>query len=137
EVKIVDSSDRSDEDIARAALMALNWTYQTPEGIKVIVKNGWITLSGDAQWEFERAAAKQSVSTLIGVKGVTNEITLKLKVMQFDVKRRVKDALKRSAENEGQNITVKVSDNRVTLSGTVHSLTGVEDARVAAWNGPG
>ncbi|MCX6123681.1 MAG: BON domain-containing protein, partial [Proteobacteria bacterium] len=85
----------------------------------------------------ERAAAKRSVSTLMGVKGVTNDITLKSKVLQFDVKKRIEDALKRSAENEGQNITVKVSDNRVTLSGTVHSLTEVEDARVAAWNGPG
>ena len=137
EVSILTASGRSDGDIAIAALNALEWNYQVPAKINVIVEKGWLTLRGEVEWDYQRTAARDAVASLVGVNGVTNEISIKSKVQQIDVKTRIEEALKRSAESEGRNITVSVQGNRVTLSGDVHSLTEIEDARVAAWSAPG
>jgi osmotically-inducible protein OsmY len=73
----------------------------------------------------------------MGVRGVTSEITLKSKVQPADIKTRIEDALKRSAENEGRNINVAVDGDCVTLSGNVHSVSEIEDSKFAAWGAPG
>jgi osmotically-inducible protein OsmY len=137
EVKLLGSNEKSDQDIAEAALNALKWNYQVPEGVKVSVTKGWVTLKGEAEWDFERNAARNVVSPLMGVCGVSNEITIKTKVQPLDIKSRIEDALKRSAESEGRKIEVTVDGSRVTLSGNVHSFSEVEDARMAAWYAPG
>lgn len=137
EVNLLGSYERSDADIARAALNALDWNYAVPEGVKVTVENGWLTLKGQADWDFERRAATRAVSALMGVRGVTNEMSLKTKLQPADVKKRIEDALKRSAESEGRKITVAVNGDKVTLSGEVHSLSEIEDARFAAWGTAG
>lgn len=136
-VDLLGSYERSDEDIARAALSALEWNYQVPDGIKLVVEDGWVTLSGEAEWDYQRNAAKDAVSPLMGVCGVSNKISLKSKVQASDVKTSIRDALKRSAESEGRHITIAVDGTRVTLSGTVQSAAEVEDAVLAAWNAPG
>ena len=136
-VELAGPFQRSDKDIAETALTALNWNYSVPEGVDVVVEKGWITLKGEAEWDYERNAAKNSVSQLLGVRGVTNNITIKAKVQASDVKTRIEDALKRSAESEGRKITVAVNGDRVTLSGSVESFSEIEDARCAAWNAPG
>jgi osmotically-inducible protein OsmY len=137
EVKMLQTDERSDQDIAEAALSAIRWNYQVPDGIKVTVTKGWVTLKGEVEWDYERSAAGDVIRPLMGVCGVTNEITIKSKVQPSDIKSRIEDALKRSAESEGRKISVSVDGSRVTLSGNVHSFSESEDARLAAWYAPG
>ena len=137
EVDMMGSYLRSDSDIAEAAVNALAWSYSAPKTLKVTVEKGWITLKGETEWEFERNAAKNAVKSLMGVRGVSNDITLKSRVQPSDVKSHIEEALKRSAEAEGRNITVEVKGNHVTLTGNVHSFSEMTDAGLAAWNAPG
>ena len=137
EVELFPEYQRSDSEIAKAALDALGWNYSAPEGVKVTVDKGWLTLQGEAEWDYERNAAKDAVANLMGVRGVSNNITIKSRVQASDVKTKIEDALKRSAETEGRNINVTVSGSRVSLSGKVQSFSDMEDARMAAWSAPG
>lgn len=137
ELEVKGVFDKTDEEIARAALNALQWNYSVPNDIKVAVDKGWVTLNGEAEWDFQRNAAKNSVSELLGVCGVTNMIAIKSKVQPSDIKTRIEEALKRSAESEGKKIGVSVSGDKVTLTGKVHSISEKDDARMAAWMAPG
>jgi osmotically-inducible protein OsmY len=137
EIDMLDTYERSDEDIAQAARNSLHWNYQVPSEVTLTVDDGWITLRGTVVWEYERKAAFNAVCSLMGVCGVTNEITLSSSVQPSDVKNRIEEALKRSAETESNNINVSVSGSRVTLSGNVNSYSEIEDATQAAWNAPG
>ena len=138
EVNLLGSYERvMMKDIARTTLTALEWHYAVPEGVKVTVDKGWVTLRGEAEWDYERNAARDAVSSLMGVRGVSNEMTIRSRVQPSDVKERIEEALRRSAESEGRKISVAVEGNRVTLSGHVHSISEIEDARLAAWSAPG
>ena len=137
EVNFMGSTDHSDEEIAQAALNAFKWNYSVPNSVKIAVEKGWVTLSGEVDWDYERNAARNTASELLGVCGVTNSITIKAKAQPSDIKARIESALKRSAESEGRKIDVSVSGDRVTLTGNVHSFSEIEDARLAAFNAPG
>lgn len=137
EVDLLGSYARSDSDIAKAAIDAIDWNYSIPEGVTVTVEKGWVTLKGAADWDYERTAATNAIKSLMGVCGVSNDMTLTTKIQPTDVKKRIEDALKRSAESEGKDISVSVNGNKVTLTGNVHSLSEMEDARFAAWGAPG
>lgn len=140
EIKVMffdSSSQRSDQDIAEAALNVLKWNYDVPLDIKVSVSNGSITLKGNAEWAFERDAAANAVRSLMGVSDVFNEIVIKSKLQPTDIKTRIEAAFKRSAESEGNSISVSVDGDRVTLTGTVHSLSEKDDAGFAAYCAPG
>jgi osmotically-inducible protein OsmY len=137
ELEVKGIFDKSDEEIARAALNAFQWNYSVPSDIKVAVEKGWITLSGQVEWDYQRNAAQDAVSELLGVTGVTNSITMKNKAQPSDIKNRIEEALKRSAESEGKKISVSVSGDKVTLTGNVHSISEKDDARLAAWMAPG
>jgi osmotically-inducible protein OsmY len=137
DVDLLGSYARSDSDIAKAAIDALDWNYSVPDGVRVNVEKGWVTLKGDAEWDYERTAATNAVKPLMGVCGVSNDMVLTTKIQPSDVKKRIEEALKRSAESEGREISVAVSGDKVTLSGNVHSLSEIEDARYAAWGAPG
>lgn len=137
EVNLMGSYERSDEQIAEAALMALNWSYSAPKEIKITVEKGWITLEGETEWDYQRNAAKEAITQLMGVCGVTNNITIKSKVQPTDIKNRIEEALKRSAESESRAISVLVNGDKVTLTGKMHSLSEIDDARSAAWMAPG
>lgn len=128
---------KTDEEIASAALDALKWNYSVPDDVKVSVDKGWVTLDGEAEWDYQRNSAENAVSELLGVVGVTNSIALKSKTQPSDIKSRIQEALKRSAEAEGRQISVTVKGDKVTLTGHVHSFSEFEDARLAAWNAPG
>ncbi|MBC7658537.1 MAG: BON domain-containing protein [Chitinophagaceae bacterium] len=128
---------KTDEEIATAAKTALEWNFSVPEDVKVSVERGWITLRGQVEWNFERVAAKNAVSSLLGVIGVSNDMTVKSKVQPVDVKAKIESAFKRLADSEAKNIGVSVSGDEVTLSGNVHSMQEKEDARTAAWSAPG
>ena len=137
EVKLLGEYEKSDEDIASAAISALDWAYSVPKGVKVIVDHGLITLSGEVDWDYQRSAAKNAVSSLMGVTGVCNMVSLKTSEKPADVKKLIETALKRSADDEAKKIDVSVVGDHVTLSGTIRSYTEGEDARFAAWNAPG
>lgn len=136
-VEIAGPHEKSDQDIAEAALNALKWNYSVPDNIQVSVDKAWITLKGEVEWGFERNAAQNAVSRLLGVKGVLNTITIKAVVDVYNVQDKIESALKRSAGIEGRKIDVLVSNNHVTLSGHVHSASEKADAELAAWNAPG
>lgn len=122
EIRLPVSSERTDEDIARAAVNALQWSVLVPpERIKVKVSKGWVTLEGGVDWQFQKAAAERAVRDLIGVKGVSNLIEVKPKVSASEIKSQVEAALKRSAEFDANRITVETDGDKVILRGTVRS----------------
>jgi osmotically-inducible protein OsmY len=138
EVKIPGSSERSDADIAAAALSALKWDTTVPEDrVKVTVRSGWITLEGKVDWGYQKDSAERVVRNLTGVTGLTSQITVKSRVKPGDVKNKIEAAFKRSAELDARRVGVEARDGKVILHGNVHSWTEKEQAEQAAWAAPG
>lgn len=138
EVRVVPSMKRNDTEIARAAVDALTWDVEVPhEQIKLKVEDGWITLEGSVDWAYQRTAAARAVSHLIGVRGVTNLVSLVRKLETKEIQRRIADAFKRNAELEAQKIRVETQDGRVSLFGQVHSWQQHDEATHVAWSAPG
>jgi osmotically-inducible protein OsmY len=130
-------SERTDPDIAAAALRALEWDAGISEKIDVTVSKGWVTLRGEVEWQFEKEDAERVVRRLAGVKGVTNLITVKPKVSSSDLKKKIEQALVRSAELDANRITVEVQGSKAILKGTVRSWAEREEAERSAWAAPG
>ena len=138
DVKLAGSNKRTDADIAISAKNALQGRSSLPkDSIKVMVEGGWITLSGNVDWEYQRQAAAGAVRYLTGVTGVSDQIAIKPKVSLTAVKSEIEAALKRRAASDAQTISVEVSGDDVTLTGEVHSWSERDLARHSAWGTPG
>jgi osmotically-inducible protein OsmY len=127
----------TDEDIAHAAVDHLTWNSSVPRTIKVRVADGWVTLYGTAEWQYQKIEAQEAVRPLLGVKGVTNEIELKPRIFAGDVRAKIEEALKRSAQIDAGHITVATSDGTVILRGNVRSWAERQEAEEAAFAAPG
>lgn len=140
EIEIRYSTDKkiNDDEIARRCVNIITWDTTLPEGkITVKVERGWVTLSGEVPWHFQRVAAEAGVRKISGVIGITNLIAIKSRIQSGDVKRKIEEALKRSAEVEAQSIRITVTDSSVRLEGHVNDWRERDVVEKAAWSVPG
>jgi osmotically-inducible protein OsmY len=138
DVKLEPGHKRGDSDIAAAANSALRWNTLVPvDRVQLTVERGWVTLSGELDWDFQRLAAEKQVRNLIGVLGVVDRIKIKPRVAPKDVTQRIHDALSRQAAREAKGIDVTVAGTTATLRGNVHSWAERAAAQGAAWSAPG
>ena len=138
EVHFDNKYNHDDEEVAKNILSAFKWSWTVPnEKVKVGVDNGWVTLEGQVQWNYQKEAAKDAIKNLMGVKGVTNSITIKSHATSDIRKEDIADAIDRNWSIDDQNIRVEVAGNKVTLSGSVDSVYQKEEAARIAWNAPG
>ncbi len=139
-VQVGSGAERPDPDLAAAVEHALEWAAFVPvERIEVGVSNGWVTLHGEVQWEYQRRAAERAVTRLTGVRGVSNGLSVRPAVRTDGhlLAERIIDALARNRATEAERITVRVHGDTVVLSGLVHSMPERAEVERVAWSAPG
>ena len=137
-VRLGASDKKNDSDVAQAILTAIRWNNIINEDkIKVKVESGWVTLEGEVDWSFEKNAIEHSIENLVGVRGISNLITISSKLKTTDIKQKITAAFHRSATLDANNIIVESVGNTIILRGVVRSYAEKQDALRVAWNAPG
>ena len=137
-VKFSTSLDKNDEDLAGEILSSMKWDWSVPnDKVQVKVENGWVTIDGSVEWNYQKEAARSCAANLIGVKGVTNNGSVKANSNDAIEQADIEKALSRSWMVDDHNIQVKVNGNRVVLRGAVESIFEKDEAARLAWNAPG
>jgi osmotically-inducible protein OsmY len=138
QVRLHKGAGTADDTIASRALSIINWSADVPaNAVKVIVQNGWITLEGQVDWQYQKETVEKAVRKLSGVLGVDNRLTLSPRVDIVDIRQHIEDALKRSAEVDAKDIHVRVDGDVVRLDGKVHLWSERKIVERAAWSVPG
>ena len=138
EVRLPFERQRGDDDIAAAALERLAWDSSVPHGaFQVVVEKGWLTLTGQADWFFQKDAAEQDVRRLFGIVGVSNRIVLRPRVDIANLRDEITHAMHRSWYFDNDNVKVSADGGRIRLTGTVNSLGDRDTAAATAWAAPG
>jgi len=138
QVKLPDSRQRTDGDIAAAAAHQIEWSTTIPTGtVNVTVREGWITLEGEVEWWYQKNAAENAVQYLAGVKGLSNLITIKPKLAPAEIATAIKSAFERYALLDANKIQVETSGSKVTLRGKVRSYAEKDESEQAAWAASG
>jgi len=137
EVKLPSLSKRDDGDIASAAINRMSWDTSIPkDAVKIKIQDGWVTLTGQVEWFFQKDAAAAEIRALMGVTGVSNQITVKTRPNVGDISEGIRHALHRSWYDD-DNVKVTAKDGKVELNGTVHTWSDRQMAGMTAWAAPG
>ena len=137
-VKLPKKKERTDTDIAKAAVRAIRWHTELPQDtISVKVRDGWVTLEGTVDWNYQRERAADVVRPLTGLRGLTNTLTVAPSATSSDIRDRIRKALEREVNREAKNLVIEIDGDTVRLSGVVHSWIERRNAERAAWSAPG
>lgn len=138
DIQVKLSTERLDPEIAEEAIKSLKRELpRSADEIKIVVKNGWLTLEGHVEWNYQKEWAERAVRSIAGVKGVSNTISVQPRVNPGDVKKKIEDALVRSAQVDAQRVQVEVDGSKITLKGTVRAWAERQEAERSAWAAPG
>lgn len=139
-VLIGTNAERPDPDLAAAVGHTLEWDAFVPvEQIEVTVSDGWVTLHGGVEWEYQRRAAERAVSRLTGVRGVSNGLSVRPAVRADGqlLAQRIIDALARNRATAAERVTVRLHGDTVLLDGLVHSMPERAEVERVVWSAPG